>query len=242
MMDQFSAEEQRVREATNIWEILGLEVPVASLRAADASALDATAVRAAFFRSCKILHPDKVSAQHRAAATIAFQQIVQAYETLSDPSRRDLFLASGEVAAKRDAQHLGRFFATAAASFAKLNIPGGAKQHLTGVAAWLRPACDETAAVRVAAALSDGALEAALRTLDDGDGGTAVPLRLVDTAPPPPPPLPPPAPSSTLRRWIVATAAIRWRRLLPTALLLATLVWWSRRRRRVLLRLRLRLL
>jgi hypothetical protein len=239
MMDQFSAEEQRVREATNIWEILGLEVPVASLRAADASALDATTVRAAFFRSCKILHPDKVSAQHRAAATIAFQQIVQAYETLSDPSRRDLFLASGEVAAKRDAQHLGRFFATAAASFAKLNIPGGAKQHLTGVAAWLRPACDETAEVRVAA-LSDGALEAALRTLDDGDGGTAVPLRLVDTALPPPPPLPP-APSSTLRRWIVATAAIRWRRLLPTALLLATLVWWSRRRRRVL-RLRLRLL
>ena len=235
MMDQFSAEEQRVREATNIWEILGLEVPVASLRAADASALDATAVRAAFFRSCKILHPDKVSAQHRAAATIAFQQIVQPYETLSDPSRRDLFLASGEVAAKRDAQHLGRFFATAAASFAKLNIPGGAKQHLTGVAAWLRPACDETAAVRVAAALSDGALEAALRTLDDGDGGTAAPMRLADTAPPPP--------SSTLRRWIVATAAIRWRRLLPTALLLATLVWWSRRRRRVLrLRLRLRLL
>ena len=210
----------RVHEATTLWEVLGLDVPAASLRAADANALDATAVRAAFFRSCKILHPDKVSVQHRAAATIAFQKIVQAYETLSDPSRRDLFLASGEVAAKRDAQHLDRFFATAAASFAKLNIPGGAKQHLTGVAAWLRPACIEFAA------LSDGALEAALRTLDDGDGGTAAPMRLADTAPPPP--------SSTLRRWIVATAAIRWRRLLPTALLLATLVWWNRRRRRLL--------
>jgi len=53
-------------------------------------ATDATqpVIRAAFLAQARVLHPDRADEPDRAAAEIAFRELSDAYETLSDPARR----------------------------------------------------------------------------------------------------------------------------------------------------------
>ena len=75
----FASTETRVRCAATLWEVLGLAPPAAQGATLRAGCDDA-AVRAAFFRDCRVLHPDKVcGVAERAVATFALTEIGRAH-------------------------------------------------------------------------------------------------------------------------------------------------------------------